>query len=207
MMHKEFIGSDGERWISVTEALSWPPKPWLEAWKAKWGWKALRKTKSATDIGTEFHWAVERLLVSKLPSLFDTRRLQTMYGQFCLWMTAQELNILHTELHVSSERYHYHGTFDAIGYMNDHPKTLTIFDWKTSSGIYPDMALQLAAYAQAYEELTGIKIKRGIIVHVSKDKPHHKLTVKEYKLGKRLFNKFLKRLNGYRENLALAGGV
>lgn len=67
-----------------------------------------------------------------------------------------------------------------------------VIDWKTSSRIYPDMDLQLVAYARAYEEQTGIKIEGGMIVHVSKDKPHFKLTTKIFKLGKRPFNKFLK---------------
>ncbi len=57
----------------------------------------------------------------------------------------------------------------------------------------PDMALQLSAYARAYEEMTGVKLKRGIIVLVSKDKPKHKLTVKEYKLDKLKFREFLQR--------------
>lgn len=54
------------------------------------------------------------------------------------------------------------------------------------------MDLQLVAYAQAYNEMTGSKIKDGLIVHVSKDKPHYKLTTKSFKLGKRVFGKFLK---------------
>ncbi len=69
---------------------------------------------------------------------------------------------------------------------------LIVGDWKTGSRIYADHALQLAAYAQAYKEQTGKEIKVGIIVHVSKDKPYHRVTVKTFKLGKRVFNKFLK---------------
>jgi CRISPR/Cas system-associated exonuclease Cas4 (RecB family) len=53
------------------------------------------------------------------------------------------------------------------------------------------MALQLSAYAEAYNEMYGTKIKTGLIVHVDKYHPH-KLTVKEFKLGKRVFKKFLK---------------
>jgi len=54
------------------------------------------------------------------------------------------------------------------------------------------MDLQLVAYAQAYKEGTSVEIKQGMIVHVSKDKPHFKCTTKTFKLGKRVLKKFLK---------------
>ena len=69
---------------------------------------------------------------------------------------------------------------------------LHIVDWKSSSRIYDEMQLQLSAYAEAYNEMNGTKIKNGQIICVSKDKPDFKLTTKHFKLGKRPFNKFLK---------------
>lgn len=200
MAHQELI-VNGEVWTSVTEALSYPPKPWLEKWKVDWGILATRKTKAATDIGTAFHECIE----AALNHLDRSPRVLKMYAEFNKWVSQSGLVINEQELHVTSKLYKYHGTFDAVGYFLSKPKSLCIFDWKTSSGIYPDMALQLSAYAQAYKEQTGIEIKRGIIVLVSKDKPHHKVTVKEYKLGKRLFNKFLKRLKDYNHYKKEAG--
>lgn len=179
---------NGEYYPSVTEILNGKPKPWLDAWKAKWGVWADRKVKAATDIGTDFHKSIE-----DVNYIVKTLRTARMSENFWQWAANKGLKVKASELHVVSEMYQYHGTFDAVGYLKDKPKTLCLFDWKTSSGIYPDMGLQLAAYAQAYKEQTGIEIKRGIIVHVSKDKPHHKVTVKEYTLGKRLFKKFVKR--------------
>lgn len=158
----------------------------------KWGVWAERKTKAATDIGTAFHYLVEG------KDLQPSKRVEQMVKSFLNWSNQNGLKVKESELHVISERYHYHGTFDAVGRLGKS-KQLVLFDWKTSSGIYPDMALQLSAYAQAYKEQCGIEIKRGIIVLVSKDKPYHKLTVKEYTLGPKLFKKFLKRLNEYRE--------
>lgn len=177
----------------MTDVLSARPKPWLEAWYCKWGVLAGLKTKAATNIGSAFHSAIEQKWEGKLPN-----RVQNMYSRWLTWARESDFLSIDQELHVVSEMYHYHGTFDAIGTLG-RSKEVLIFDWKTSSAIYPDMALQLSAYAQAYKEQTGVEIKRGLIVHVSKDKPHHKLTVKEYTLGKRLFNKFLKRLNEYDE--------
>jgi len=198
MPHQDLF-VDGVRYPSVTEILGDAPKPWLEKWRAKWGVLADRKTKAATNVGNEFHALVEPLVLGKNVYLPGKRRLDRMLLSFECWFMSSGLQIKDTELHVVSKLYQYQGTFDATGYLADKPKTLVLFDWKTSNAIYPDMALQLVAYAQAYFEQTGIWIKRGIIVHVSKDKPLHKLTVKEYPLNKRLLNQFLKRLREYNE--------
>ena len=108
---------------------------------------------------------------------------------FKAWAESIDGIIEHTELKVISNRHRYSGTLDAVGKVG---KMRMIVDWKTSSRIYPEMQLQLAAYAQAYNEQTGSKIKDGLIVHVSKDKPDYKVTTKQFKLGKRVFGKFLK---------------
>lgn len=155
--------------------------------------------RAAANVGTAFHDLAEKLTKNEDVMAPANRRLYKMLVQFEAWRHKNALRVTHTELHVVSTVYKYQGTLDAIGYLAHRPKVLCLFDWKTGSGIYSDMALQLVAYAQAYFEQTGVWIKRGIIVHVSKDKPHHTLTLKEYTLDKRLLNKFLKRLKTYRE--------
>lgn len=194
MGHRSYISPEGEAYPSVTEVLNYPPKPWLEKWKEDWGKRAEQKIQAAINIGTEFHLCTEDDQKET-----STNRLKRMVEEFFCWVIENGFKVKEKELHVVSHMYHYAGTFDAVGTLGKS-KELCLFDWKTSSGIYPDMALQLSAYAQAYKEQTGVKIKTGYIVHVSKDKPNHKLTVKRYTLGKRLFNKFLKRLNAYRDH-------
>jgi CRISPR/Cas system-associated exonuclease Cas4 (RecB family) len=190
---------DGVKYPSVTEILGCKPKPWLDAWFDKWGVLARRKVICANGIGTKFHLYAERLAKGELVLPPSNRRLRGMLVMLDAWIEGTGFKLKESELHVVSEAYKYAGTFDATGFLPDRPRTLTLFDWKTSSGIYPDMALQLSAYGQAYKEMTGIEIKRGFIVHVSKEKPDHKMTVKEYELTKPLFNKFLKRLEEYRK--------
>lgn len=190
---------DGVRYPSVTEVLGDAPKPWLQKWRDKWGVLADRKTEAAAKVGTAFHAAAEGLVRGDSVPFPLNRRLGVMLTNFDAWVQGSGVKAKETELHVVSKAYKYQGTFDAVGYLADLPRLITLFDWKTSSAIYDDASLQLAAYAQAYKEQTGTTIRRGIIVHVSKDKPRHKLTVKEYKLNKRLLNKFLKRLEEYRE--------
>lgn len=186
---------DGVWHPSVSTITGSEPKPWLDAWREKWGYLAERKTEMANKIGTEFHRCVEEYLrtggftLSDDLSLNMQRRVNGMVKSFIGWATTVNGDVHDTELKVISREYIYSGTLDAVGTFDGRPM---LYDWKTSSRIYPDMDLQLVAYAQAYKEQTGIELKQGMIVHVSKDKPRFKLTTKVFKLGKRPFKKFLK---------------
>lgn len=194
MPHSEtFI--DGIWYPSVSTITGSEEKPWLTAWRDKWGYLAERKTAVASKIGTEFHRCVEEylddgcFLVDCNLSLNMQKRVEGMVKSFIEWAKTVNGDIHNTELKVISRKYAYSGTLDAVGTFAGKAM---IYDWKTSSRIYPDMDLQLAAYAQAYREQTGIVLKEGLIVHVSKDKPNFKLTTKVFKLGKRPLNRFLK---------------
>jgi CRISPR/Cas system-associated exonuclease Cas4 (RecB family) len=185
---------DGVWYPSVSTIIGATPKPWLQAWRDKWGDLATRKMEIAAAVGTAFHDCVEQYLdtggftvrIDKYASCVP--RVMGMMESFIEWALSIDGIIEHTEMKVISKLYRYSGTFDAIGVIEG---TDVILDWKTGSKIYPEMDLQLAAYAQAYKEEKGTNIKHGVIVHVSKDKPRYKVTVKGFKLGKRVLNKFL----------------
>jgi hypothetical protein len=201
---------DGIWYPSVTTIMSAKPMPWLDMWREKWGILADRKMKLSSEIGTEFHRCIESYINTgsytveapvvggvdgwEIPSVIP--RIEGMMRSFVEWAKSVDAGIHQTELKVISRRYVYSGTLDAVGTLNGRPM---LFDWKTSSRIYDDMQLQLAAYAEAYNEgyqsepwhKTSI-VKNGLIVQVSKDKPHFKLTIKQFKLGKRSFKQFLK---------------
>ena len=172
----------------MTEITGSKPKPWLEAWKLKHGKRAVQKTQVANNIGNEFHRCVEQIVLGRMVGS-SSKRVLKMLASFIKWEDLPKITVIATEGKVWSDQYKYQGTLDCIALYKKKP---ILIDWKTSSKIYPDMDLQLVAYAKAYEEMVGIPIKKGWIVLVSKDKPHHKLTVREFTLGKRAFNKFLK---------------
>ena len=186
---------DGIWYPSVTTIMGAEPKPWLDAWREKWGSLATRKMEIAAAIGTAFHDCVEQYLDAgwygiDMPVYHSCRkRVYGMVESWIAWAQSVDGTIDHTEMKVINKKHKYSGTFDAVGKIG---KTRLLIDWKTGARIYPEMALQLSAYAEAYSEMTGSKIKTGLIVHVSKDKPGYKLTTKEFKLGKRVFGKFLK---------------
>jgi len=170
----------------------------LDKWREKWGNLAERKTKIAGQIGDEFHRCVEQYLdtgaftVSDGSDGFPTScagRVVGMMESFIDWAVNVDGVVHATELKVVSRSHTYSGTLDAVGLLDGRP---VIFDWKSSARIYDDYELQLAAYAQAYNEQANAKVKDGLIVCVSKDKPRFKLTTKAFKLGKRVLNKFLK---------------
>lgn len=189
---------DGVWYPSVTTILGGRPKPWLDKWYAENPIWAPRKTACANAIGTKFHLIAEKL--AKGENVYESfdRRIMGMLEVFDKWVAHSGVRILESELHVVSKEHKYAGTFDAVGTLPGS-RLPVLFDWKTSAGICPDMELQLAAYAQAYKEQTGVEIKKGVIVLVSKAKPDHRLIVKEYKLGKRPIKAFLKRLEDFRK--------
>ena len=186
---------DGVWYPSVSTIIGAQPKPWIDAWREKWGVLATRKTEIATTIGTAFHDCVEQYIdnggyvirLEKYPSCYS--RVNGMMQSWIAWANSVDGTVDHTEMKVVSKMHKYSGTFDWVGKIGEMH---VLGDWKTGSNIYGDMDLQLVAYAQAYNEMTGSKIKYGLIVHVSKNKPGFKLKTKQFKLGKRVFNRFLK---------------
>lgn len=186
---------DGIWYPSVSTITGSKEKPWLVAWHEKWGPLAERKTELANKIGTEFHRCIEEYLedgcflvdCSFSPNM--QKRVEGMMKSWIEWAQSVNGEIHETELKVISHEHYYSGTLDAVGTYDNEPM---LYDWKSSSKIYPDMDLQLVAYAQAYKEQTGIELKQGMIVCTSKDKPRFKVTTKVFKLGKGPFNQFLK---------------
>jgi hypothetical protein len=122
-------------------------------------------------IGTEFHRCAEMVMQGKAPNPRCNRVAAMMKTFDSEWFSVTEVAPYQTEMKVWSDRYRYQGTLDLVAELNLVP---TLIDFKSSARINDDMGMQLAAYAEAYKEITGVEIKQGLIVCVSKDKPHHK---------------------------------
>ncbi len=142
---------DRSRWyISVTEVL----KPilaqrlqqWIKTTSAK---KQDAILNEASDVGTELHSLVESDLLGKTPTVKPQYE-----GFFEKWKTLRQEHGINAEKHeayVCSDRYGYAGTFDILGMFNGKR---AIMDVKT--GFYGvKTGWQLAAYRNAYKELTG----------------------------------------------------
>lgn len=107
----------------------------------------------AADAGTAAHDMIEAYVKGYEfnPEPYTYESLDTAkpcFDAFQEWASQTNLKVVQSEVSLTSERYGYGGTFDALAVNGQ----LVIGDWKTSSGVYPDMIIQLAAYKQLWEE-------------------------------------------------------
>jgi hypothetical protein len=162
----------GREFPSVTAILKGGiPAPFLPAWAAKAAaeyaianldrlrllppGQAVREVKrapwqqrdQAADLGTAVHALIEAEATGRprpeLPA--EAGPLVAAFDQFTgdhrpSWVAS--------EATVFSRRYGYAGTLDAVASLDIHPG-LVLLDVKTGRGVYPEAALQLAAYAAA----------------------------------------------------------
>lgn len=172
MSHSDTL-IDGLSVPSVTQICSLIDKPFLRLWHGKYGnHLCRRKLEASGKVGSEFHDLVSHI-VNGIKVEPPTRRLKGMCESFSTWYHENKFVPEVQEFKVISKIHKYAGTLDAIGTLNGGSE-LVLLDWKSSSGIYPEMGYQLAAYMGAYEEQQGIKLTKGWIVQVDK-KPPYKL--------------------------------
>jgi hypothetical protein len=127
---------------------------------------AHRKLSSeATDIGSAVHAFAEKVLIDRRASLPSDEKAAKGCAAFLDWFHAHKVEPIHVERMVFSRRWYYAGTVDMFGRLDDE---LCVLDFKSSSGLYLEMILQLAAYSVALEEETGERIDIGWIVRLDK---------------------------------------
>jgi hypothetical protein len=187
---------------SVTTFLSIMDKPALPRWSAKTvaeyavehheAWSGLPaddaikllksipwdRAKRSADRGTDAHTYAEERLTLGLPPNPVTNELENV-DLIIEELESRGFKLVDTEVTMWSEPGSYAGTCDLLGYMNDE---LWLLDWKTSKAVYPDMALQLAAYrwsswymsndgqyVKLYDDAGKPTIKRAAVLWVPKE--------------------------------------
>lgn len=124
-----------------------------------------KKAKDAADIGTNIHDYAECFFKEKtLPELL-TDQAKRGAEAFHKWIDSHHVKIKASERMVFSQNYFYAGTCDFVAEIDG---ILGVGDIKTSSGIYPEMRFQTAAYQQALEEEKGIKFPVRWIIRFCK---------------------------------------
>lgn len=110
------------------------------------------------DAGTIAHEMIELEIKELDVTLFLRESLhpnvilgkaEVCYLNFLEWKEQVKFKAIHTEIYLVSEEHQYGATPDCIAEINGK---LSLFDWKTSSGLYPDMLIQLAAYEKVWNE-------------------------------------------------------
>lgn len=164
---------DGERFWSVTTILDALPKPALRYWAPKVvaEWVAAnvdaivplirsdpaaaidtmknapwRRTGAKADIGSIVHEVIQaHAMGNPLPAWPE--EAEAYLHHFVRFLHDFDPVIEMAEATILNDTYRYAGTLDAIIAIRSAGQTLRlIMDTKTSSGVYPEAALQLAAY-------------------------------------------------------------
>jgi hypothetical protein len=173
--HAYFL--DGKRITGVTTILSKGlPKPAIPYWAAKSvaeyvirnpaGVEQLRtmgegpaiaalkqipwqKRDEAAVRGTDVHALAERIIHGETVDVPD--HLAGHVDGYVRWLAAFDVQPLLTEQPVAHRKWRYGGKFDALVTIGrgKWAGRSPLLDWKTSSGVYGETALQTAAYANA----------------------------------------------------------
>ncbi len=125
--------------------------------------------------GTEVHALAEQLVQG---NQVDVPEPLAGHVESCVrFLDAWEPTPILTETVVASRKWNFCGTTDGVFELRDH--SIALYDWKTArSGIFPDTALQLAAYvhAEVYLDNDGneqpmaeLGITRGLGIHIRAD--------------------------------------
>lgn len=133
---------------------------------------------TSSAFGVQTHDLISRILLNDdLPATLSTPELTPIRMAFDQWKEDFPCVIDHSERLVYSTNNLYAGTADALGHRSlpDGSVVRFVLDWKTSSFISPNFALQLAAYAKACEEMDGIPITEAWIVAFDKRAPTYRL--------------------------------
>lgn len=182
----EFVADNVEH---MRDVYDWMDRDQLVAMLKQVPWS---RRDTAAVKGTDVHALAERLTNGEEVEVPDHL---AGYVESCVrFLDEWRVRPILTEAVIASRRWNYCGTLDLVGELRDGQRG--IFDWKTgASGIFPEAALQLSAYAHAEVYLDGTEekpvsplgIERGFGVHIRPDG----YDVFELPVDEKTFNAFL----------------
>lgn len=104
------------------------------------------------EAGTLAHEAVEAWIRKEAYTFKGVAevvdRAERAYEAFQQWAAQTSLEITHAEVALVSEKHKFGGTLDAMLIQGKR----SLGDWKSSSGVYGDYLIQVAAYGLLWEE-------------------------------------------------------
>ena len=156
-----------QKLVSITSVISYINRQIFIDWRKKVGAEEADKiTRKATSRGTDFHTLTENHLDNKE---FKTGSVQPL-SEFMFLLAKEELsridNIHALETSLYSLELGIAGTVDCIA---EHASELSVIDFKTSKKPKPrkwidHYFVQCAAYACMLFEMTGIMVKKFVII-------------------------------------------
>jgi len=164
---------NNERVPSVTTIIGQLDKPALLNWAWNCGLRGedYKKVRDkAASIGTIAHYLCECYLKKETPKLDsyskeDIEKAETAYLAFLDFVKKNSLEIVFSEKSLIHNNFKYGGTVDIYAKLNGK---LALLDLKTSSGVYPEMRLQLAAYKEMLE-FNEHKVEETHLLRIDKE--------------------------------------
>ncbi len=160
--HQKYRLVDGTIVPSVTtiiQELGWN-KNALVAWarrEALAGNDPNKVRDQAADVGSLVHALIEAHFKGTEVDLSEyseqnINKAKTCFSNFLKWKENHIQEVWYSELQLVSETYRYGGTIDFVGLIDGVPSLL---DFKSSSGVWPEYKIQVAAYQNLYFEYSG----------------------------------------------------
>ncbi|HEX7024610.1 MAG TPA: hypothetical protein VF187_07315 [Gemmatimonadales bacterium] len=171
--HTQYRAADGKLVPSVTAILGVLAKPQLVGWAHRLGREGIDMDKHLAELagaGTLAHAMIAAELGGPPASEdhftpYQQSLAWTAFFHWGAWASKHTIEPIAIEQPVVCERYRYGGTPDLYALLDGVP---TLLDWKTSTGIYPDHFMQLAAYKQALEE-QGHEVAELRVVQIARN--------------------------------------
>jgi hypothetical protein len=125
-----------------------------------------KKADKGKDFGTLVHKYMEAFVRSESeledhPTLPENTEAKTACEQITTWLRKNVKSYHGCEMLVYSRKYRIASMLDVMAEFNDG--VLTLFDYKCASGVWAEYRLQLAAYANFYNECYGEMPQRRIV--------------------------------------------
>jgi len=129
-----------------------------------------RVSGEAINIGSDAHDWIERYIKAKileypLPEMPQYPPVLNAVKSFIDWESGSDIKYIASEKRVLSLEHLYSGTADIQAVINGRN---VVADLKTSTGIYEEYFVQVAAYAKAIEEEHGIHFDEIVIIRIPK---------------------------------------
>lgn len=164
------IGGENKKSVSITSVISHYSKEKFAKWRKKVGEEeANRITKRATSRGTDTHTLIENYLLNQ--ELPEVQPISEMLFKLAK-PTLDRINNIHClESSLYSEILGVAGSVDCISEFDGE---LAVVDFKTSAKPKPkewitDYFVQTMFYGMALYEMTGIQIKKLVIIMTCED--------------------------------------
>ena len=164
------IGEENKKLVSITSVISHYSKEKFAKWRKRVGEEeANRITKRATSRGTDTHTLIESYLLNE--ELSEVQPISEMLFKLAK-PTLDRINNIHClESSLYSEILGVAGSVDTIGEFDGE---LAVIDYKTSAKPKPrewieGYFVQTMFYGMALYEMTGISIKKLVIIMTCED--------------------------------------